>query len=80
MLAHVRSFERNPRGSPDFLAYRVPKASLRPGPGTGVRGCLGVASCASIDMLSLHSLHSYAFISFKHVLFVYCCFDFCRCT
>ena len=28
MLAHVPSFERNPRGSPDFLAYPVPKACM----------------------------------------------------
>ena len=26
MLVHVLSFGRNPRGSPDFLAYPVPKA------------------------------------------------------
>ena len=28
MLAHVPSFGRNPRGSPDFLAYPVPKACM----------------------------------------------------
>ena len=28
MLAHIRSFGRNPRGSPDFLAYPVPKACM----------------------------------------------------
>ena len=46
MLAHVPSFGRNPRGSPDFLAYLVPKACmhvLR----AGVPRCLGVARYAS---------------------------------
>ena len=28
MLAHVPSFGRNPRGSPYFLAYPVPKACM----------------------------------------------------
>ena len=28
MLAHVPSFERNLGGSPDFLAYPVPKACM----------------------------------------------------
>ena len=28
MLAHVPSFGRNPRGSPDFLAYPVSKACM----------------------------------------------------
>ena len=28
MLAHVPSFGQNPRGSPDFLAYPVPKACM----------------------------------------------------
>ena len=28
MLAHVLSFGRNPRGSPDFLAYPVPRACM----------------------------------------------------
>ena len=46
MLAHVPSFGRNPKGSPDFLAYPVPEACmhvLR----TGVPGRLGVAHSAS---------------------------------
>ena len=46
MLAHVPSFGRNPEGSPDFLAYSVPKACmhvLR----TGVPRRLGVARSAS---------------------------------
>ena len=46
MLAHVPSFGRNPRGSPDFLAYPVPKACMHV-LGTGVPRCLGVASSAS---------------------------------
>ena len=46
MLAHVPSFGRNPRGSPDFLAYAVPKACMHV-LGTGVPRCLGVARSAS---------------------------------
>ena len=45
MLAHVPSFGRNPRGSPDFLAYPVPEACMHV-LGTGVPGCLGVARSA----------------------------------
>ena len=46
MLAHVPSFERNPRGPPDFLAYPVPQACMHV-LGTVVSGCLGVARSAS---------------------------------
>ena len=46
MLAHVPSFGRNPRGSPDFLAYPLPKACMHV-LGTGVSRCLGVARSAS---------------------------------
>ena len=46
MLAHVPSFGRNPRGSPDLLAYPVPKACMHV-LGTGVPRRLGVARCAS---------------------------------
>ena len=46
MLAHVPSIGRNPRGSPDFLAYPVPKACMH-ALGTGVPRCLGVARSAS---------------------------------
>ena len=46
MLAHVPSFGRNPGGSPDFLAYPVPKACMHV-LGTGVSRCLGVARSAS---------------------------------
>ena len=46
MLAHVPSFGRNPRGSPDFLAYPLPKACLHV-LGTGVPRCSGVALSAS---------------------------------
>ena len=46
MLAHVPSFGRNPRGSPDFLAYPVPKACMHV-PGTKVLRRLGVARSAS---------------------------------
>ena len=46
MLAHVPSFGRNPRGSPDFLPYPVPKACMHV-LGTGVPKCLGVARSAS---------------------------------
>ena len=45
MLAHVPSFWQNPRGSPDFLAYPVPKACMHV-LGTGVPRCLGVARSA----------------------------------
>ena len=46
MLAHVASFGRNPRGSPDFLAYPVPKACMHV-LGTRVPRRLGVARSAS---------------------------------
>ena len=46
MPAHVPSFGRNPRGSPDFLAYPVPKACMHV-LGTRVPRCLGVARSAS---------------------------------
>ena len=46
MLAHNPSFERNPRGSPDFLAYPVPKACIHV-LGTGVPKRLGFARSAS---------------------------------
>ena len=46
MLAHVPSFGRNPRGSPDFLAYPVPKACMHV-PGTRAPRRLGVARSAS---------------------------------
>ena len=41
VLAHVPSSGRNPRGSPDFLAYPVPKACMHV-LGTGVPRRLGV--------------------------------------
>ena len=46
MLAHVPLFGRNPRGSPDFLAYPVPKACMHV-LGTRVPRRLGVARSAS---------------------------------
>ena len=46
MLAHVPSFGRKPRGSPDFLAYHVPEACMHV-LGTGVPRCLAVARSAS---------------------------------
>ena len=46
MLAHVPSFGRNPRGSPDFPAYPVPKACMHV-LGTRVPRRLGVARSAS---------------------------------
>ena len=46
MLAHVPSFGRNARGSPDFLAYPVPKACMH-ALSTWVPRCLGVARFAS---------------------------------
>ena len=46
MPAHVPSFGRNPRGSPDFLAYPVPKACMHV-LGTRVPRRLGVARSAS---------------------------------
>ena len=46
MHAHLPSFGRNPRGSPDFLAYPVPKACIHV-LGTGVARRLGVARSTS---------------------------------
>ena len=46
MLAHVPSFGRNPSGSPDFLAYPVPKVWMHV-LGTGVPRRLCVARSAS---------------------------------
>ena len=46
MLAHVPSFGRNPRGSPDFLAYPVPRACMHV-LGTRAPRRLGVARSAS---------------------------------
>ena len=46
MLAHVPAFGRNPRGSPDVLAYPVPKACMHV-LGTRVPRRLGVARSAS---------------------------------
>ena len=46
MLAHVPSFGRNPRGSPDFLAYPIPKTCMNV-LGTRVLRRLGVAHSAS---------------------------------
>ena len=52
MLAHVPSFGRNPRGSPDFLVYPVRKACMHV-LGTGVPRCLGVARSASSPKAAL---------------------------
>ena len=52
MLAHVPSFGRNPRGSPDFLAYPVPKACMHV-LGTRVPWRLGVAPSASSPKAAL---------------------------
>ena len=52
MLAHLPSFGRNPRGSPDFLAYPVPKACMHV-LGTGVPRRLGVAHSASSPKAAL---------------------------
>ena len=52
MLAHVPSFGQNPRGSPDFLAYPVPKACMHV-LGTGVPRRLGVARFASSPQAAL---------------------------
>ena len=46
MLAHVPSFGRNPRISPDFLSYPVPKACMHV-LDTGVPRYFGVARSAS---------------------------------
>ena len=46
MLAHVPSLGRNPRGSPYFLAYPVPKVRMHV-LGTRVPRCLGVTRSAS---------------------------------
>ena len=46
MLAHVPSLGGNPTGSPDFLAYPVPKVCMHV-LGTWVPRCLGVARSAS---------------------------------
>ena len=52
MLAHVPSFGRNPRGSPDFMVYPVPKACMHV-LGTGVPRCLGVARSLSSPKTAL---------------------------
>ena len=52
MLAHVPSFGRNPKGSPDFLAYPVPKACMHV-LGTWVPRRLGVARSASSPKAAL---------------------------
>ena len=52
MLAHVPSFGRKPRGSPDFLAYPVPKACMH-ALGTRVPRRLGVANSASSPKAAL---------------------------
>ena len=46
MLAHIPSFGRSPRGSPDFLAYPIPKACMHV-LGTRVLRRLGVTRSAS---------------------------------
>ena len=46
MVAYVPSFEQNPRGSPDFLVYPVPKACMHV-LGTRVPRRLGVARSAA---------------------------------
>ena len=46
MLVHVPSFEQNPRGSPHFLVYPVPRACMHL-LGTWVPRCFGVARFAS---------------------------------
>ena len=46
MLVDLPCSGLNPRGSPDFLAYLVPKACMHV-LGTGVPSCLAVAHCAS---------------------------------
>ena len=46
MLAHVPAFGRNPRGSPDFLAFPVPNTCMHV-LGTRVPRCSGVARSAS---------------------------------
>ena len=53
MLAHVPSFGQNPRGSPDFLAYPVPKACQRGVLGTWALRCLGVVRSASSPKVAL---------------------------
>ena len=60
MLPHVLSFGRNPRGSPDFLAYLVPKACMHFF-GTGVPRRLGVALSASSAKAARHFLSVYFF-------------------
>ena len=52
MLAHVPSFGRNPRTSPGFLVYPVPKACMHV-LGTGVTSSLGVARSASSPKAAL---------------------------
>ena len=52
MLAHVPSFGRNAGGSPDFLAYLLPKACQQRVLSTGVPRCFGVARSASLPPVS----------------------------
>ena len=63
MLAHVPSFGRNPRGSPDFLAYPVPKACMHV-PGTRVPRRLGVARSASSPKAALVRVEACIFGAF----------------
>ena len=53
VLAHMPSFGRNPGGSPDFLAYPVPKACQRRVLGTWVPRYSGVARSASSPKAAL---------------------------
>ena len=46
MLAHIPSFRRNPRGSPHFLVYTIPKACQRRILGTWVPICWAVRHLA----------------------------------
>ena len=55
MFAHVPSFGRNPRGSPDFLAYTVPKACQRRVLGTWIPSCLAVSRSALSPKAALAS-------------------------
>ena len=52
MLARIPSFGQNPRGSPDFLAYPVPRACVHV-LGTWIPRCLGLARCASSPKAAL---------------------------
>ena len=71
MLAHVPSFGCNPRGSPDFLAYLIPKACMHVlGPGVPRRlGVVRSASSLKAALAFTYDFSSCVFPKFKFMHF-----------